>query len=457
MPRADAIQVAIGGLFSPVLEKGLARAALTNLAPELSAAHRELMSRRGKDVGFYDLCLDVDIAKALQEEVTRLRSLADNLLVFGIGGSSLGGQALVTALGGTTDRPVQAHFVDNVDPDTLAVLLERLDPARTAAVVITKSGGTVETLAQLLIVRRWFRVTLGQGEMRSRMTFITDPEQGLLRELSHAEGIRAFEIPRNVGGRYSVLTPVGLLPAAYLGVDIRKVLAGAAKMLERVTDDDIGKNPACLFAAGAVLALRSLGRTCLVMMPYSDALRVTSAWFVQLWAESLGKAKSRHGELVHAGQTPISAVGATDQHAQLQLFVEGPPDKAVILVGVEKTRRHLPIPEELADREEVAFLHNRDLGELLQAERRGTRAALLDAGVPVIDVTLPHIDEETLGGLLLLLEAACAVTGTVLGINPFDQPGVEAGKRMALGLMGRPGYEQEAARVTAREGQEEPR
>ncbi len=445
------ITVSIDGLFAPVLAGGLGHDKLDALTEDLRNAQVELAARRQKDVGFLDAALHREVLKPIAAEVTRLRSVADDLVVLGIGGSSLGGQALVAALAGTTERPLRCHFVDNIDPDTMALLLERLEPPRTAALVITKSGGTVETLAQLLIMRRWFRVTLGQGEMRSRMTFVTDPERGLLRELAKSEGFRAFDVPPNVGGRYSVLTPVGLLPAAFLGIDVGKVLEGAAAMVERVSEHDMSKNPAAQLAAGALLALQACQRTTLVMMPYSDALRVTTQWFVQLWAESLGKRVNRVGEVVHAGQTPLAALGATDQHAQLQLFVEGPRDKAVMLVAVEKGRQQVPIPDELGDYDEVRFLHGRDLGDVLAAERRATRAALLDAGVPVIDVTLPVIDEPTLGGLLMLLEAACALTGIALGINPFDQPGVEAGKRMALGLLGRPGYDQDVARVLARE------
>lgn len=445
------IKVAIDGLFAPVLEGGLAAEQLEALLPELTAAQRELMARRGRDIGFYDAPLQRDLLKGIQAEVTRLRALADDLLVLGIGGSSLGGQALCAALGPTSGRDVRVHFVDNIDPDTVAVLLEKLDPTRTAATVITKSGDTVETLAQLLIVRRWLRVSLGQGEARSRMTFVTDPDKGLLRELARREGVRAFDIPPEVGGRYSVLTPVGLLPAAFLGIDVDRVLTGAAEMAGRVSSTEVRTNPACLLAAGAVLAQRHLGRNALVMMPYSDGLRVATAWFVQLWAESLGKRFDRFGKEVRAGQTPIAALGAIDQHAQLQLFIEGPPDKAVCLVEVETWRHALPIPDELGDHEEVRYLHGRDLGELLAAERRGTRAALLDAGVPVIDLALPALDEESFGGLLLLLEAACACAGILMGVNPFDQPGVEAGKRMTMGLLGRAGYADDAALVSARE------
>lgn len=442
--------VSIDGLFAPMLEGGLESSKRDSLNDALAKAHAELMGRRGKDIGFYDLPTQTQVIEAVTSEAKRLRSLADDLIVLGIGGSSLGGQALAQGLGHTAERQVRLHFVDNVDPDTMAYLLESLEPARTAAVVITKSGGTVETLAQLLIVRRWFKAALG-AESRSRMVFVTDPEKGLLRELSNAEGIRSFEVPSNVGGRFSVLTPVGLLPAAFLGIDIAKLCEGAAHMAQRVTQDNLAHNPAAIFAAGALLAKDHLGSSSLVMMPYSDALRMMSDWFVQLWAESLGKRLDLQGNVVHAGQTPIAAVGATDQHAQVQLFVEGPRDKVVVIVGSKRGARSVPIPDELPDRPEVAFLHGRDLGELLEAERRGTRAALLSAGVPVIDVQVPLVDEKSFGELLMLFEAATALAGLVMNINPFDQPGVEAGKKMALGLMGREGFAQYAAGVQERE------
>ena len=448
------INVSIDGLFEPLLEnRGLGPAQLDAIRPLLEEAQKDLMARRGQDIGFYDISsasAERDL-RDIAKEATRLRALADDLLVLGIGGSSLGGQAIAQAFAQVADRAGKAHFVDNVDPDTLGFLLERLTPKHTAAVVITKSGGTVETLAQLLIVRRWFRSSLGQGAAQSRMTFVTDPEKGFLRQLANEEGIRAFNVPPNIGGRFSALTAVGLLPAAFLGIDITKIMSGASEMVTRVTDPNLESNPACMFAAGALLAHRELNATSLVMMPYSDALRLTSNWFVQLWAESLGKRLDRKGRVVRAGQTPIAAVGATDQHAQLQLFVEGPQDKVVVLIANKQHRRRLTIPDELVDHDEVGFLRGRELGELLEAERRATRTALLDSGVPVIDITLSSIDEGTFGGLLILLEAACACTGMAMGIDPFDQPGVEAGKRMALGLMGKSEYAEDARRVLSRE------
>ncbi len=445
------IEISVQGLFAPLLESGPEMSQWDNEFDALRNAHRELMARRGKDLGFYDLPDNESVVKAIESEVQRLRSIADDLLVLGIGGSSLGGQALVSALAKAGPNSNRVHFLDNVDPDTINTTLDSLDPARTVAAVITKSGGTVETLAQLLIVRGWFKKSLGQGESQNRMVFVTDPEKGFLRELSKSEGIRAFEIPENVGGRFSVLSPVGLLPAAFVGVDIGALLAGAREMVERVTNDDVANNPACMMAGASMMAAEKLGKSSLVMMPYSDSLRTLTSWFVQLWAESLGKRVNRHGETVYAGQTPIPAVGATDQHAQLQLFVEGPRDKIVTIIEVEHPEKALPIPDELENIPELTFLKGRDLYDLLQAERRATRAALLDAGVPVLDIKLPKSDAANVGGLIILMEAACACAGILSGINPFDQPGVEAGKKMALGLLGKDGFAEYAQRVYLRE------
>lgn len=447
------VEISLEGLWAPTLEGGLQRAVLQQLVPDLREAHAELMTRRSRDIGFLDLPFDDEGLRACLVEAKRLRSIADDIVVLGIGGSSLGGQAVAHALGYTAEHDTRVHFLDNIDPDTIARLLPKLQPERTAIIAVTKSGTTIETLAQLLIVWRWLKASLGQGEAHQHMVFITDPARGLLRELAGSEGIRSFPIPPNVGGRFSVLAAVGLLPAAVMGVDVEGLVRGARAMADQVVDptQDILDNPACKFAAGALLANRHLNARSIVMMPYADSLRVMTLWFVQLWAESLGKRVNRRGEEVRVGQTPIAALGATDQHAQLQLFVEGPKDKVVTLLTVDEYACHLPIPPELPGHEEVAFLHGRDLADLLDAERRATRAALLDAGVPVIDMRIPTVDAAQLGALFVLFEAATAITGFMLGIDPFDQPGVEAGKSMAMGLLGRRGYEQAAARVTNRE------
>ncbi len=453
--QAVGLRVDVAGIFRPALERGPEDFSDT-LRKSIAGAHLQLMEQHGHQVGFYDVPSDLETLLAVETEVKRLKSLADDLLVFGIGGSSLGGQALTRTLA-DDDQSARVHFVDNVDPDSLVPLLNRLQPERTVAAVITKSGGTVETVAQLLIVRKWMRAALGQGAAKPRIVFITDPATGLLRDLAQTEGVRALDIPTNVGGRFSILTPVGLLPAAFAGVDIAQVCAGAAAMASECTApfssdaQSFTSNPAAVFAAAALMAQKNLGANNLVMMPYSDPLRLIAPWFVQLWAESLGKRHNRQGEEVRAGQTPIPAVGATDQHAQVQFFIEGPLDKLITMISVSEHRHSLLLPDELPERDEVNFLHGRDLGELLWAERRATRVALLDAGVPVVELKLPKVTATHVGELLMLLQASCALTGWTMGIDPFDQPGVEAGKRMALGLLGRIGYESEAERVTMRE------
>lgn len=447
------ISVSLDGLFAPILEGGLARADLGRLEADLRRAQHEVTTLRRADLGFIDVAEYTELIKTIKTEAKRLRSLADDLLVLGIGGSSLGGQTLTHALANTCNREVRLHYIDNIDPDRISVLLGRLDPGRTAVLVSSKSGATVETLAQLLIVRRWFRASIGQGESRSRTVFVTDPEKGLLRELAITEGIRSFVVPPEVGGRFAVLTPLGLLPAAYLGADIEKVCQGVAEMVDRVTAaaDDLWQNPAAALAAGALMAKRFLGRGVLVLMPYSDALTVLSKWYVQLWGQALGKRFDRDGKEVREGHTPIAAVGTSDQYSQLQLFVDGPPDKAVVLISAAKARHPLPIPDELADHEAVSYLHKRDLWEVLTAQRRATRATLLAAGVPVIDIGIPAVDEASVGGLLALLATACAMAGVATNLDPFTQTAVEAQQRLALGLLGRDGYDEDAKRVLARE------
>jgi glucose-6-phosphate isomerase len=438
-----------------VLEGGLSQDSLATIEPELQAAQRELLQRRGQDVGFLDLPLATDLGKTLLTEAKRLRALADDLLVLGIGGSSLGGQTLASALHSKNDLNVRVHFLDNIDPDHVSDLLGALDPHRSAVVVISKSGATVETLAQFLVVRRWFRASVGQGESRARTVFVTDPTAGWFREIAGSEGIRAFDIAPNVCGRYSVLSAAGLLPAAFLGIDIDKLCRGAAEMVQAVTvaPSEVLNQPAGRFAAAALLAERALGRRILVMMPYSDALRRLAHWFVQLWAESLGKRFDRNGNEVRVGQTPIAAVGTSDQHAQLQLFIDGPRDKVVVLLTAKTSNRSLVIPDEYADQPQVSFLHKHDLSTVFAAQRRATRAALLEAGVPVIDVELPQIDEAAVGGLLVLFEAAAATAGLMLNIDPFSQPGVQAQRQMALGLLGHDEHLGAVARVLARESE----
>ena len=305
--------------------------------------------------------------------------------------------------------------------------------------VISKSGGTAETMAQYLVVRAWLERALGQAAMR-HLVFTTDPARGALREIAIQDGIPALEVPSEVGGRFSVLSPVGLLPAALVGIDVQGLLAGARAALRRAQAGELRQNPAALYAALQWAADTRLGARIHVMMPYTDRLREFAEWYRQLWAESLGKAVSRAGAVVNAGPTPVGAVGPTDQHSQVQLFMEGPFDKTITFVTVAAPAEDVEIPagERLPD--DLAYLPGHTLGELLQAEYRATAAALARMGRMSVTIELPALNAETMGELIMFYQLATGYAGAWYGVNPFDQPGVELGKRLTYAAMGRPGY-----------------
>ncbi|MFW6050836.1 MAG: glucose-6-phosphate isomerase [Myxococcota bacterium] len=436
--------------------RGLTDAQLDEAAPAVEAAVDGLLTRvRDGELGFFHLPRDRRPLEAVDRWVAGLDPAIEDVLVLGIGGSSLGARAIHQALGGPPELARAApgrrrlHFPDNSDPWQLVALLEHLAPERTLAVVTSKSGGTVETAAQYLVVREWLAKDLGADTARKHLVLVTDPEKGPLRDLARGEHIDAFDIPPNVGGRFSVLTPVGLLPARLAGVDARGLLDGAAAVAEACERRALRENPAALLAALHVLHHRRFGHAIHVLMPYADALRPFAAWFVQLWAESLGKRHDRAGAQVENGPTPLPAVGATDQHAQVQLFMEGPRDKLVTFVAVDEPAHDLPIPTSTGP---FAYLGGHTLGGLLDAERRGTTLALAEDGRPSLTVHLPRVDARTLGALFFLYEAATALAGELYDVNAFDQPGVELGKRLASGLLGKPGHEDAAAQVRDAEG-----
>jgi glucose-6-phosphate isomerase len=392
----------------------------------------------------FDAILDDRAAfLAAMAEGRRLARLADTLVLDGIGGSALGPLALQTAL-----RPRRRRLVvfDNVDPEGVRARLAGLDPARTAVNVVTKSGSTAETMANLLVLLDWMQRAHGARHVR-RWAATTDPKKGDLVALAARLGIPTLRIPPNVGGRFSVLTAVGLLPAAFLGLDVHGLIEGARAMRRHCWSAPPGRNAGVV---GAVL-LHALatrrGRNIQVMMPYADGLVHLADWYRQLWAESLGKRHDRNGRRVETGQTPVTALGATDQHSQVQLYMEGPHDKVVTFLEVERAGRDVRIPRLHRDLDSLGYLGGRRLGELLAAEKRGTEIALTAAGRPNFTYLLPRISAHALGQLLYLFEFQTALSGELYGIDAFDQPGVEAGKVAAYALMGRKGYERDAARL----------
>ncbi len=451
----DRLALDVNGCFDPG-SGGVPRPELDALAPAAKAAFEGFEARRrAGELGFADLPGDAAVVDATVRLARELAGKFENLLVLGIGGSSLGGRALVSALCHPFHNllprerrgALRVFFPDNSDPATFEALLGTLDLAETCFATITKSGGTAETMAQHLALRERCVARFGIEGFRDRCVLVTDPEKGALRALAQAEGLRALPVPASVGGRFSALSAVGLLPAAAAGVDVAALLAGAASMEARCRTGSVRENPALLYAAALHLLDVRRGRRIHVLMPYADALRDTGDWFVQLWAESLGKRPD-------VGPTPFRAVGATDQHSSLQLMVEGPNDKVVTFVRVARPRADLSIavPDPYRAHPEIAYLDGHTMGELIEAERRSTDAALRQAGRPTASISVPRLDARAMGELLMLLELATAYAGGLYGVDAFDQPGVEAGKRFAQGLLGRPGYERyrdELARAAA--------
>jgi glucose-6-phosphate isomerase len=374
----------------------------------------------------------------------------EDVVVLGIGGSALGTVAMRTALlnpfwneldGEAREFYPRLHVLDNVDPWTISAFLDRIDLRRTLFNVVSKSGGTAETMSQYLIVRDRLQAELGDG-YRRHLLFTTDPEKGVLRRLAREEQIAALPVPPSVGGRFSVLSAVGLLPAALVGIDIRELLEGAREMDVRCRTEELRRNPAGMFASLQYLADTEAGARIHVMMPYSDRLRDLADWFRQLWAESLGKRHTREGEEVFAGPTPVRALGATDQHSQVQLYIEGPYDKTICLLVEESPPTDVVIPRSYEAVPELGYLGGHSLGALLRAEKEATTAALTERGRMNLTVSVPRVTARSLGGLFQLFQIATVYAGGFYGVDPMDQPGVELGKELTYGLMGRPGFEE---------------
>jgi glucose-6-phosphate isomerase len=405
--------------------------------------------RKAGELGFLDLPSDAALHAQSTEFVKRTRGKFDDVVVLGIGGSALGPIALRTALrkpqwnmldAGQRDLRPRLHVLDNLDPVTITALLDRLNLERALFIVTSKSGGTAETMAQYLVVRE--RLDREKIAAKDHIVFVTDPSKGALRPLAIAERIPALDIPANVGGRFSVLSPVGVLPAALIGIDTAKLLAGAGEIALQCAGAKLRDNPAATFATLQFLADSKAGKHIHVFMPYSDALRDMAAWFVQLWAESLGKQQQKRK--THVGPTPLAALGATDQHSQVQLFMEGPADKSITFVSVPRKERDVPIPKLHQDIPELAYLGGHSLGEVLDIERRATAGALARRGRPNMTFELEAVDAWHVGALFMLLEAATIYAGALYGVNPLDQPGVELGKQFTYAMLGR--ADAEAAR-----------
>ena len=445
-----AIRLDYGNFMAPRLPGGVEPTGLsTLLAPAFESALSVVSAWREQGrLGFLDLPYASDSVARVAELAGRYRESFDDIVVLGIGGSSLGAIALRDALlgpfwnqqsAGQRDHFPRLHVLDNPDPHTYRALMNQIDPARTLFNVVSKSGATAETMAQYLVVREHLDEAVGPDHAPSHFLFTTDAANGALRQIGEAEGLAMLPLPDNVGGRFSVLSPVGLLPAAACGADIGALLSGAAEMESRCRGDALDSNPAGTLAALLHHADTGQGRTIHVMMPYADRLRSTALWFQQLWAESLGKTTSHSGEDRPTGPTPLAALGATDQHSLLQLLMEGPADKVVLFIAVDDPGADVPIPQRHSEIDALSYLGGHSLGGLLASEHIATAEALRRAGRPNATIHLPAVDAHALGQLIMLLEIATVLAAPLYGVDPLDQPGVELGKQLTYGLMGREG------------------
>jgi glucose-6-phosphate isomerase len=379
------------------------------------------------------------------------------LVVLGIGGSALGNIALQSALNPYTynlqsdrSRPGPQLFVlDNVDPDQIKAVVEIITPKlkKTVINVISKSGETAETASQFILFRDLLQKKLGK-KYKEHILATTDPSGGTLREICNSEGYRTLEVPDGVGGRFTVLSAVGLFSAGMCGIDTDALLEGAAAMDKRLKEPDLMNNPAALIAAISYLLDRK-GKHIGVMMPYSTSLYYLGDWFRQLWAESLGKQVDLKGKEVFAGQTPIKALGTTDQHSQVQLYREGPNDKLITFLEVERFAQKLAIPESMKDVQTLKYLAGSNFQTLINSEKLATEYALLESKRPTLTVLFPTISPQTVGQFLYMYEVAVSFMGGLYNINTYDQPAVQLGKDATYALMGKDGYADLAKKIEA--------
>ena len=414
--------------------EGVGAQEVAALQPRLKQIHERVVT--GSKQGLQGEFACLTLGESMQPDLAQIESYAHELkrfkevLVIGIGGSSLGAKAVYRALIEDDVHHLVSphlHFIENVDPGHLGGLLTALAPQDTAVIVISKSGGTLETIAQFLIVRDWLTHALGEKEAHGRQYIVTDARQGWLRGLAQREDLPSLAIPERVGGRYSALTSVGLLPLAVAGVDMAALLHGAADNAARCDSGSHETNPALRLAAFYYLLHTTKKRNISIMMPYTNALYEWSHWYRQLWAESLGK-PVKDG---YAGTLPVTALGTVDQHSQLQFYLSSARDKFFTFLTLDRWPHQLPVPisEHAKD---FPYLKDRSLDQVMAAEFNATRIVLSEAGHPSITVRLPYLDAYALGQWIDLFQRVTIYVGLLYGVNPLDQPAVERGKKLVI-------------------------
>ena len=432
-------------------DKGIADSEIQSMEQFALKAFDTVEAGRGNDMqGWMHSPYDQDeVVKAIVKKAEEIRNY-DAFVVLGIGGSALGPIAVFQALKHLYYNELQRekrngprfYVLDNVDPERMNALFDIIDVEKTIFNVITKSGATSETMSQYLIINDLLKKRLGD-KANKHIIATTSSSKGSLIGLAKEQGYDTFFIPEGVGGRFSELCPVGLLPAAVVGIDIAKMLEGAKHMDQVCRNKNLYSNPALMSALLQYISMKK-GKNITVMMPYADSLKYIADWYCQLWAESLGKAVDNDGNIVHAGQTPVKSLGVTDQHSQVQLYAEGPFDKVITFIEVQNFRSKCEIPGGLEQLPNVSFLSGNTLNDLMSKELYATRYALTKQKRSNYTIVLDKVDEFNLGALLYLFQMQTAYCGAMLNINTYDQPGVEEGKNATYALFGRRGYEEKA-------------
>ncbi|MFC1616101.1 glucose-6-phosphate isomerase [Patescibacteria group bacterium] len=403
---------------------------LTEINPSHGLSNEELASNNHliedylekihqREQGFYKIIDDQDPIEKIEKFAQEVEGKYQDIVVLGIGGSSLGTICLQQSLTHLYKKP-NLHVLDNIDPIMIKEIQDVIDLEKTLFIVVSKSGNTPEILSQY----SYFR------EIAKNFVFITGPKTGILREIAEKEGIPTFDIPVNVGGRFSVLTPVGLLPAALIGMDIKKLIEGAQSMRDQFLDKNAEKNLP-FQVANVQFQLSQKGKIMNVLIPYAQKLIRLADWYRQLLAESIGKRLNNQNEEIFSGITPINALGVTDQHSQSQLYNEGPNDKLLMFLHVDDFGADIEIP----DTPEVEYLKNVTFKKLIHTEMQGTIQSLTQNHRPNFTIKTDKVCEFTLGELFMLFEGATAFLGEFLNINAFDQPGVELSKNLTKEML----------------------
>ncbi len=427
---------------------------ISRFQEEIIKCHQMIMDRSGKGndfLGWIDLPVQIEnsLIERILREAAEIRKMTELFVVIGIGGSYLGSRAVIEGLSDPfaadshgLGNPSIVYAGENLSEDYHGRLLKLLDKKEYAVAVISKSGTTTEPAVAFRLLKGHLERRYGREGARRRIIAVTDASRGALKKLADSEGYSTYVIPDDVGGRYSVLTPVGLIPIAVAGFDIRKLIKGAAGMREiAVASGECAKNPCALYATTRNILYRN-GKCIEVMVGYEPGMVYFTEWWKQLYGESEGK----EGK----GIFPAGVTFTADLHSMGQYLQEGMRTIFETVISVENPSMNLKVPDDPENLDGLNFLSGKRLSEVNRMAELGTLLAHVDGGVPNIRISIPSVDEESLGQLIYFFEFSCALSGYALGVNPFDQPGVEAYKKNMFALLGKPGFEKETEELRKR-------